>query len=359
MEEEILNYDEIKQNILEKTEIGDRLLLLGNGFSIAYSKDRFSFTSLLERAVEKNVIKENGNIHQVFKQINTKDFEFIIKTLEDSSKVLSIYDNQNSCIKEMSNDSIRLKKFLVDVITNNHPEKSTVIDDDAYKNTMDFLKDYGVIYTLNYDLLLYWTLMKYKDNPKYEQYTDGFTRDLKTEDECHFITHNSRKKIHYLHGCLCFFDNHTTINKKIYKEDQPLKDQILQSLESNFYPVFVSEGSSHQKLTKILHNIYLNSCYRSLQTKGKVIVIYGTYLKQNDTHIQDAIIENPNITTICIAVKNKDSLEEIQPFIARLKTYEKETKNLQSKKYSKNKKQEYQPKEIIFFYRDGIRLWNQ
>lgn len=356
MGEKIVSYTEIKKRFFEKIESKDRLLLLGNGFSIAYNKDRFSFTSLLQRAVEKNVIKENEEIYQVFEKIDTKDFELIIKILEDSSKVLSIYDNQNSHIQKISHDSIQLKKFLVDVITNNHPEKSTVISDNAYKNTMDFLKDYGVIYTLNYDLLLYWTLMKHKDNPEYEKYTDGFTRDSEEEEECHFRTRDSDKKIHYLHGCLCFFDNHTTINKKIYKEEQPLKEQILQSLENNFYPIFVSEGNSNQKLTKILHNIYLNSCYRSLQSKGKLLIIYGTYLKQNDTHIQDAIIKNPKIITICIAVKDEDSIKEIQPFIARLRSYEDEAKQNSNKFQSK--KGQIQPKEIIYFYRNDVKLWD-
>ncbi|EAI8440535.1 DUF4917 family protein, partial [Campylobacter jejuni] len=86
MEDQLLIYDEVLRQTDER-----RHLLLGNGFSMAYDKNRFSFTSLLQSAIDKDIIKENSNIHQIFKNNNTSDFEEVIKILENTSKILKIY----------------------------------------------------------------------------------------------------------------------------------------------------------------------------------------------------------------------------------------------------------------------------
>jgi hypothetical protein len=48
----LLTYEEVKDNIKNEK----RVLLLGNGFSMAYNKERFSFTNLFDSAVEKGFI---------------------------------------------------------------------------------------------------------------------------------------------------------------------------------------------------------------------------------------------------------------------------------------------------------------
>ncbi|ECO7371179.1 DUF4917 domain-containing protein, partial [Campylobacter coli] len=55
MEDQLLIYDEVLRQTDER-----RHLLLGNGFSMAYDKNRFSFTSLLQSAIDKDIIKENS-----------------------------------------------------------------------------------------------------------------------------------------------------------------------------------------------------------------------------------------------------------------------------------------------------------
>ena len=69
-------------------------------------------------------------------------------------------------------------------------------------------------------------------------------------------------------------------------------EKIKENLERKTYPIFISEGSSDQKLTKIKHNPYLNHCYKSLCGISGDIVVLGTYLKKNDNHILEALMEN-------------------------------------------------------------------
>ncbi|MCI7485331.1 MAG: DUF4917 family protein [Helicobacter sp.] len=119
-----------------------RHLLLGNGFSMAYNKERFSFTSLLQSAIDKGIIEENSKIHQIFKNNNTSDFEEVIKILENTSKIIQIYTQNEILCEQLLEDSKKLKQFLVDIVTNNHPEKITEISDDRFESTINFIKEY-------------------------------------------------------------------------------------------------------------------------------------------------------------------------------------------------------------------------
>jgi hypothetical protein len=55
-------------------------------------------------------------------------------------------------------------------------------------------------------------------------------------------------------------------------------------------PVFVSEGTSKQKLNAIARSRYLDTVYREvLPEKKESIVIYGWSMGENDSHILDAL----------------------------------------------------------------------
>ncbi|HEB9419938.1 TPA: DUF4917 family protein [Campylobacter coli] len=340
MEDQLLIYDEVLRQTDER-----RHLLLGNGFSMAYDKNRFSFTSLLQSAIDKDIIKENSNIHQIFKNNNTSDFEEVIKILENTSKILKIYTQNESLCEQLLEDSKKLKQFLVDIVTNNHPEKITEIPDNKFDSTIEFIKSYDKIYSLNYDLLLYWATEKLREkiNNKIIQdkteFIDGFHNSDNGNDVV--FDNNSRgNTCFYLHGALHIFDSGDEIIKKTYsRTGRPLKEQITEELNSNRYPVFVSEGTSEQKKTKIIHNAYLNHCYKSLSSIGGNLIVFGTMLKSNDEHIQDAILKS-RVTNIYFGVS---SLEKGQK---DLNSFIEKNNNLE-----KNRKQ-------IFFYNyRTVRIW--
>ena len=90
-----------------------------------------------------------------------------------------------------------------------------------------------------------------------------------------------------------------------------------ENLNKDIYPIFVSEGTSEQKKAKIIHNAYLNHCYKSLSsigTKNSSLVIFGTLLKRNDTHIRKAILKS-KVENIYIGVSNEDEAKEFDDFI--------------------------------------------
>ncbi len=315
----ILNYLEVLEQIKVYTH---KVLLLGNGFSMAYDSKRFSYTSLLNSALDKGIIKKGSALHKAFQIFSTSDFEMVIKSLENTNNVLSAYNYKE--IEEIREDSKNLKKYLVDVVTNNHPNLPTDITEHKYRSAINFIKNYTKIYTLNYDLLLYWVTMKYLELvekgiiKKSIDVTDGFANGNKEDEYVEFL---GEPNILYLHGGLHIFDKGSLIIKNTFsRTDIPLKEQTLENLKNNIYPVFISEGTSEQKLSKIMHNSYLNVCFRRFRKmSGKTgLVIFGTKFSNNDDHIVDAIMES-KCNEIFFPVSSEEQLEkkEVKKFISK------------------------------------------
>jgi hypothetical protein len=321
MEETLLTYEDVL-----KATIGDkRFLLTGNGFSMSYNRERFSFTSLLDSAVENGLISEHSPIYDVFQEFATKDFEEVVKLLETSVRVLEKYSAISQSDKErIINDSKSLKNHLVQIITNNHPEKINEITDEEYLYSTAFINHYHKVYTLNYDLLLYWSTIKLIDFLQQDKIkedalkpTDGFHDDQYEDKYVVFGNDSSPQEIYYLHGALHIFDKKDKIIKNTFSRTEiPLKEQTLQNMENDVYPVFVSEGTSEQKKAKIIHNAYLNHCYKSLSSigsKNSSLIVFGTLLKTNDFHIREAILNN-KVTNVYFGVGSDEEVLALQSF---------------------------------------------
>jgi hypothetical protein len=154
-------------------------------------------------------------------------------------------------------------------------------------------------------------------------FKDGFSNTEESKHEGFVVYQNQGSfNVHYLHGALHFFDAGSEIIKKTWTNSGvDLVTQVRESLDSGIYPIFISEGNGHQKITKIIHNAYLNHCYKSLCAIGNhkkraqrlegELVILGTSLKHNDSHILDAILSN-KIKDIYLGVSSIKSADAIK-----------------------------------------------
>jgi hypothetical protein len=75
---------------------------------------------------------------------------------------------------------------------------------------------------------------------------------------------------------------------------KPLVEQANEALAADLFPLFVAEGSSDQKLSKIQHSAYLHHSYKSFctvcsQGTKTALFIYGHSLADTDRHILDRI----------------------------------------------------------------------
>lgn len=277
-----------------------RHLLLGNGFSIACRPKVFTYGSLFAQADFSSAPR----LPAVFEAVGTTDFEHVIKMLEDASRVVSVYSDQRTeAAKQMASDSKALKAILIQTVADNHPNIPNEIADEQFWACRRFLSHFlgeankdGRVYTLNYDLLLYWALMHddmgFEDPIKLAT-NDGFGRDVDTEPE--YVNWmgegNARhQRVHYLHGALHLFDAGAELQKYTWKNTgKPLLEQAHEAMGAAKFPLFVAEGKSEQKLTKIKHSAYLHHSYKSfsgqMEQRDDSLFIFGHSLAKNDQHI--------------------------------------------------------------------------
>ena len=195
-----------QEALRESEKYNKRHVLLGNGFSIACRPDIFVYGRLFERADFSSLSVAARNS---FEALNTQDFEQVIKALKDASSIVSLYrDVRNDLSDQMINDANCLREVLVNTIASSHPEKPGDITEDEYAACKEFLKNFNVVYTLNYDLLLYWAQM-HTEKGKRPTSDDGF-RTPDYDYEAEYVTwepHQSHEQnMWFLHGALHVFD---------------------------------------------------------------------------------------------------------------------------------------------------------
>jgi hypothetical protein len=264
-----------------------KYVLLGNGFSIALKPDIFTYGSLYENADFSDI----PHIRKLFTALGTEDFEIVIRHLTDTARVVRVYrPGLTRLIAKLEADADVIKDVLVRAIASRHPNRPHEISRKQYVACRKFLSAFRHIFTLNYDVTLYWALMNSEVDDLPLELDDGFRHpDEPDQTYVSWLQANS-PSVHYLHGALHLFDAGSEIIKYTWsKTDIPIVEQIRDALEKEKYPLFVAEGKSANKKKRILHNAYLHKALRSFeaccnQARG-AIVIYGHSLAENDEHI--------------------------------------------------------------------------
>ena len=271
-------------------------LLLGNGFSMAYDSKIFSYNAL-STFIEKT---NNDLLKKLFSIINTKNFELIMQQLDNFCELAQTFSSDTSLIDKITEASATLKSSLIDAVKELHPEHVFIIPEEKSKSCSLFLDSYiaenGSVFSTNYDLLLYWVLMR----NNLEHAIDGFGRDLEnpgdhtsTDDlvfsELRWGKYKERQTIFHLHGTLPIFDTGVDIVKEEYNDQNYLLENINLRMGKKEYPIFVTAGNAKEKLNHIMHNKYLTYCYDRFSTIQGSLITFGFNFGDYDTHIIDAI----------------------------------------------------------------------
>ena len=282
-------------------------LLLGNGFSINFDPS-FNYPNLLSKS------KLPAKIKDIFNKQG--DYEQVIDRLNYSSKVFNAI-NEYSLANSFSNLAEDLKRDLVTTITKIQSKVHN--DDNRNHNTLKFISNFNNIFTLNYDLLLYWVIMyavnfyhedlfgykNYVKNPDFYP-RDGFANNP-NGDDCIWEKDKWEQNVFYLHGGLhLFYDSQNTY--KLISDrnnNQSISDKTIFLLTRGISPLVITEGNSKDKKFWIEQNNYLQYCYNKLSEISGVLFIHGHSLDKKDKHIFDAINDNPNIQEIYISIHSE------------------------------------------------------
>jgi hypothetical protein len=281
----VISFDDAMKAIAAASK---RHLLLGNGFSIALKPDIFTYGSLYDNAD----FSAAPHIPKIFDALKTRDFETVIRSLEIAAILLETYDSKMAAIAAQARaDAAAIKNALVSAIAKRHPSRPYDITAVQYAACRRFLSRFEHIFTLNYDVLLYWALMQTEVDKLDIRPDDGF-RHPQDNPELPYVSWQQSQSatVHYLHGALHLFDQSTEIIKYTWsKTDTAIVDQIRTALDENKYPLFVAEGSSSSKVERIMHSAYLHKALRSFEScsapSKNAIVIFGHSLADNDAHI--------------------------------------------------------------------------
>ncbi len=333
---------------LRETVAQKRHLLLGNGFSIALFPDRFRYGSLLDQADFSHL----PLARQAFDRLGTTDFEQVIFALRQIATIGPIYGIEHHSVELINKNADRLKELLVQAIAGSHPSRPSDVSDDQYSACRTFLSHFigdhrgktllGKVYTLNYDLLLYWTVLHTDldpmtiwlasaatEEPEALVNDDGF-RAPEDDPLAAYVTWEAEgaadhQTLHFLHGALHLFDHGAELQKKCWERagQIPLIDQIRAELALDKFPLFVAEGNSQGKLARIRHSGYLQrslksfaSMCRSSTKTGTALFIYGHSLAANDDHVL-RFIERGKIENLYVSLFGDPASDFNKRIVAR------------------------------------------
>ena len=159
---------------------------------------------------------------------------------------------------------------------------------DSDCKTNETLQKFSNIFTTNYDLSLYYLTIESKnfiDKFGYVHYPKNTILTFHPENHLHEL----KIPLLYLHGNLMFFKDDVDqiyTSKLKSKPGSPILEQISNNINSEKFPIIITEGDSKIKLRKILSNDYLNHCWNLFgKTQSKELVVYGHSLSDSDEHI--------------------------------------------------------------------------
>ncbi len=323
-------------------------LLLGNGFSRACRNELFAYDALFEKAKEQL----SSTVVNAFEALGTTDFEKVMRALEQTEILVKTYSPDNEdLVHRLKSDADSLRISLATVIASNHPERSNEISDDQFRSCRAFLNNFKNIYTLNYDLLLYWALLKDNVDELTIKCNDGFRHvdDGPMEYVVWDISDPGKQTVFYMHGALHVFDAGPEVQKYTWSNTGiALIDQIREALETSRYPIFVSEGTSQSKLDRVMHSSYLIRGYRSLSQIAGSLFIFGHSLQANDEHVLK-YVEDCKVGNIYVSIFGDPDSPDNQRIISRAQALNPNTVQ------SRRGKQE--TREIKFYDAASAGVW--
>ena len=283
------------QEILGKEYVWDNLLL-GNGFSCNIWEN-YSYTSLLNFSQEEMIepiLKKS--VLKIFNDLKTTNFEEVLKALlttalvkeslgENTEEVLQLYDN--------------VRENLFNTVHSTHIPFSKLKKEIIGKELTNFRK----VFTTCYDLIPYWSVFNTISSNKQ---VDFFWRNNTFDSRNVNIFYPAQvTAFYYLHGALHLQTNLASgIHKLLGASDNlPEIDSYKFTELNTVLPLFITEGTSKYKLSKIESNSYLNFCYQELSKIEDGLVVIGQGLDPiYDQHLIDAIVANEKLRYVAISI---------------------------------------------------------
>jgi hypothetical protein len=190
-----------------------RSLLLGNGFSNSIW-DNFDYKYLYQEANNptSNWARAPGdNLDNLFTSLQTNDFEKILAYLNIAIEVARCYKDE-TFEKQLVDDKQELINSFIAALHEVHPQYKSLINPINWIRLVNFISNFNEVYTVNYDLLLYWVINQSYTDFSSSELTSKAPRDHLKDGfggRSNIIWKGTIDKImeqtvYYLHGSLTF-----------------------------------------------------------------------------------------------------------------------------------------------------------
>jgi hypothetical protein len=280
-------------------------ILIGNGASCAVW-DKFRYSSLYQQALSNSNHPLSDSDIQLFTDWDANgNFEKVLANLLITKKTNTILgEPNNSIIQQIIRERYNnVRNALVEAVQKVHVEWSDV-SPNIFNSIQEALSKYSCVYSTNYDLLIYWSIMSNK-TPFRDYFWNGQQRFDITDIEIR----GNPTRVLYLHGALHLYRQEGRTRKLGNSSDGNILNQFesLWDIENDVTPVFIAEGSSREKLESIYKSDYLSFAYSEFQKHKDSLVVFGHSLGESDQHLINAM-KTANINKIAISMRQLDEV---------------------------------------------------
>jgi hypothetical protein len=258
-------------------------LLLGNGMSINVWGG-FDYQRLFDHAKSGGLQPADLPLFDA-----TPNFELVLGDLLTSIRVLEAVGQDASALYDRY---VSVQAALGHAVREVHLRQSDV-PAETLATIRATMEQFEWIFTTSYDLLVYWAMAQ----PTWRPFVDLFKNHRRCEfDARRCDVASDQVPIYFLHGALHLVTGEGGATWKLRSTlVRTLLEQFGEPItgEPKARPLLVTEGSARDKLRAIEANDYLSHALERLYACDLPMVVFGSSLSQQDSHLVEALNEHP------------------------------------------------------------------
>lgn len=244
----------------------------------------FSYDRLLAQACL------NRPARQLFDEFGTANFEVVLEALWHAERTLAALGRSTTTVNALYR---HVQHQLVAAVRAVHVPWDE-LPRDTLSKIAEVLRAHESVFTLNYDLLTYWAVMA---GGSVANFGDFFWSQSNTFNAADCELSLARTGLLYLHGGVHLWQDSATgyTGKWTRRSVGRLLVDLAKTFDErpNRRPLFVSEGTSAQKMAVIRRSDYLSFALRRLIEDSGNTVIFGASFGAQDDHVISALNAGP------------------------------------------------------------------
>jgi hypothetical protein len=282
-------------------------ILIGNGVSMNIWK-QFDYRLLLDTAFSDKIGDARLQpIDRGLFDLFGSNFEQVMSSLLHARRAL-VQLHLDGAAAEVDSAYLRIRMALTRSIHAVHPEWETLVDAPGILDRIaDELQRYKRIYTTNYDVVIYWAILRRNAREDQDIFKDAFFSRTQNGTVTFNIadaqTTQSASLVLYPHGALHLLREIDGKTHKIcYTEFGRILERFGAEVVADSVPLLVTEGDSVSKMASINQTGYLSFCREAMGNDQNPLVVLGHSLSEADRHLADAIADRAPFRPRTIAI---------------------------------------------------------